>query len=287
MGSTPTQSNMGMMTQPQTGGSQGASLTPGSSVPAYSTNGQTSQVQYQGQPSGQPQGFGMNGYGNINAVPPAFRSYIQSVNLTQKDGNVQTLPFINSDRIPAALQGTAQSVAAQAGIPYLNNDSANAVLAAQQIIDVVNSAEALSIRNLKPGIGGRVQDSLTNWANNWLQFNPDLSNFGQLKDAASKATTALAGGVGSGFRMNMGIIDAATQNLPTANDNLETALTKAEALRGQILNAIAPIFPQAGGQAIFSSDGSSSSATPAASSSSGSSGSEVSWASLGDANASK
>jgi hypothetical protein len=147
-------------------------------------------------------------------------------------------------------------------------------LAAQQIIDVVNSAEALSIRNLKSGVGGKIADSALAWANQWLQFNPDLSNFNQLKDAASKATTALAGGVGSGFRMNMGIIEAATQNMPVAGDNLETAMTKAEALRGQIINALAPLYPQMRGGQVFSGNYTSSNPTG------GAAGSSVDWANL-------
>jgi hypothetical protein len=239
--------------QPGTGG-QGA-------VPAYSGNGQSTSVAYQGQPDGQPQGYGSNGYGNVNALAPALKQYVQNVSFQNADGTATQLPFIDAERVPTAMQATAMNQAAQAGIPYLQGTGANAVLAAQQIIDVVNSAEALSIRNLKSGVVGKIEDSALNWANNWLQFNPDLSNFGQLKDAASKATTALAGGVGSGFRMNMGIIDAATQNMPTASDNLETAMTKAEALRGQIINAIAPLYPQLRGGTIFSNSNTASNPT--------------------------
>jgi hypothetical protein len=267
-GSTAPGGNNGSQNQPQ-GGSMGA-------VPAYTADGQATQVQYQGQPQGQSQGYGSNGYGNINALTPSLRQYVQNVSFQNADGSVTQLGFIDGNRLPAALQATAQSQSAAAGIPYFpgGGSGANAVLAAQQIIDVVNSAEALSIRNLKSGVGGKNADSALAWANQWLQFNPDLSNFNQLKDAASKATTALAGGVGSGFRMNMGIIEAATQNMPVAGDNLETAMTKAEALRGQIINALAPLYPQMRGGQVFSGNYTSSNPTG------GAAGSSVDWANL-------
>jgi hypothetical protein len=268
-GSTAPGGNSGIQNQTQGGGSTGA-------VPAYTADGQATQVQYQGQPQGQSQGYGSNGYGNINALTPSLRQYVQNVSFQNADGSVTQLGFIDGNRLPAALQATAQSQSAAAGIPYFpgGGSGANAVLAAQQIIDVVNSAEALSIRNLKSGVGGKIADSALAWANQWLQFNPDLSNFNQLKDAASKATTALAGGVGSGFRMNMGIIEAATQNMPVAGDNLETAMTKAEALRGQIINALSPLYPQMRGGQVFSGNYTSSNPTG------GAAGSSVDWANL-------
>jgi len=206
--------------------------------------GGTNQTQPTGTPSyaagnGQPQGFGANGYGNVAALPQSVQPYVLHAAIGD-----QNLSFIDLSRVPDALKAQTQSSAVLAGIPtFTDSQSANSVYAAQQILGIVDAAKALSIRNLKPGTGGRIQNTLTNWANNFLQFNPDLSNFAQLKDAASKATTALAGGVGSGFRMNMGIIEAATQNLPTASDSLETAIMKSDALGGQIVNALQPLFP--------------------------------------------
>ncbi len=254
-------------------------LTPGqSTVASYGSNGQVSQVPYQGQAEGQAVGYGSNGYGNVSALPSTIQKYVQYSTVSDAQGNITNLPYVNADRLPDALKATAQANAAAAGVPFLSGTAINAVNAAQQIIDVVNQAEALAQRNLASGVTGRITNTLTNFANNWLQFNPDLTNFSQLKDAASKSTTALAGGVGSGFRMNQAVIDNAVNNMPTANDNLETAMTKAEALRGQIMNAIAPLYPQLGGQSIFSGNYTSSNPTGTASSPTGGSG----WSSLGD-----
>lgn len=242
-------------------GNQARQLIAGASGQGGGDVGGSSPGQSAGPSSG---AYGSQGYGNVSSIPSELQPYV----LSAKVGD-QGLNFIQSDRVPATLQPMAQAMAAKAGIPYLDSDGAKAVYAAQQILDVVDSANALAIRNLKPGVGGHITDSMTNWANNFLQFNPDLSNFAQLKDAASKATTALAGGQGSGFRMSMPVIENAINNMSTANDNLENALTKNAALANQIRNAIAPVFPQMGGGTIFSNQYSSSNPTGAGSSSSG------------------
>lgn len=197
------------------------------------------------------QGFGSNGYGNIARLPNSIKPYALNANVGD-----QNLSFIDSSRVPAALQPAAQQAAAQAGIPYLDNGGVQAVYAAQSILDVVDAAKALSIRNLKSGTGGRIENSLTNWANNYLQFNPDLSNFDQLRETAAKATTALAGGKSSGFKMSLPIIDTAVANLPRASDNLETALQKADSLASLIRNAINPLFPQVNNSGLLGQRGS-------------------------------
>ena len=185
--------------------------------------------------------YGSSGYGNLNVIPPTLQKYVISTPLS--DTQSSNLSFVQDEKVPTALKETMKNYADQAGIPYLDSDGTKAFYAAQQILNVVDAAKALSVRNLSDGVGGRITNSMAAWANNFLQFNPDISNFAQLKDAASKATTALAGGQGSGFRMNMGIIEAATANLPTANDNLSTALVKADALATQIINGLKPVFP--------------------------------------------
>jgi hypothetical protein len=183
--------------------------------------------------------YGSNGYGNINAIPSTIR---YSIKTGQVGG--QDLPYIDADMLPQNLLPGAKLAGGPAGVPVLDQNGKNALNAAQQILSIVDASKLLAMRNLGGGTWGRVSDSAKSWLNNFLQFNPDLSNFDQLRDAASKATTALAGGTGSGFRMNMGIIEAAIGNLPRASDNLETALTRADALGTQILNGLQPVFPQ-------------------------------------------
>lgn len=185
--------------------------------------------------------YGSTGYGNVSQLPQAYQRYI--VQTPVSDSQSQNLAFVQADKVPDAIKQDVKNKADAAGIPFLDSDGTKAFFAAQQILNVVDAAKALSIRNLSSGTSGRITNTLKAWANNFLQFNPDLSNFAQLKDAASKATSALAGGQGSGFRMNMGIIEAATANLPTANDSLENALTKADALGTQIINGMKPVFP--------------------------------------------
>lgn len=225
-----------------------------------SMGGQMSGTTSQG--GGVPGGtYGSQGYGDISKIPAGFQKYVVQTPLS--DSQSSPLAFVQEDKVPTALKDTMKSYAANAGIPYLDSQGTSAFYAAQQILNVVDAAKALSIRNLAKGTGGRISNTLKEWANNYLQFNPDLSNFAQLKDAASKATTALAGGQGSGFRMNMGIIEAATANLPTAHDSQETALTKADALATQIINGLKPVFPgitSGNYGALLNSSGGSSSA---------------------------
>lgn len=210
---------------------QGTAGPSSSSQNGIATQGQTT-------PGGT---YGSQGYGNVNLIPQGFQKYVVQTPLS--DSQTVPLAFVQEDKVPTALRDTMKSYAANAGIPYLDSQGTSAFYAAQQILNVVDAAKALSIRNLAKGPGGRVSNAVKAWANKYVQFNPDLSNFAQLNDAASKATTALAGGQGSGFRMNMGIIEAATANLPTANDSQETALTKADALATQIINGLKPVFP--------------------------------------------
>lgn len=185
--------------------------------------------------------YGAQGYGNINMIPQGLQKYVTSE--TASDSMKQPISFIPLDQVPDALKDTMKQYAKNSGIPALDANGVSAFRAAQQILNIVDATKALSIRNLGSGVSGRITNTMKNWANSFLQNNPDLSNFAQLSDAASKATTALAGGSGSGFRMNSGIIDNAVKNMPTANDNLETALSKADALATQILTGLKPVFP--------------------------------------------
>ena len=171
----------------------------------------------------------------VATMPPQLQPYVK--------GSPLGVSYIDISQVPAPLQAIVQANAAKSGIKSLDAGGINALNAAQQILQIVDAAKALSIRNLASGTSGRITNTLAAWANNYLQNNPDLSNFAQLRDAAAKATTALAGGTGSGFRMNMGIIEAAVSNLPNATDNLETALTKADSLGAQIINGLKPAFP--------------------------------------------
>jgi hypothetical protein len=215
----------------------GLPLPAGTAQPSYGTQ---SGVVSQGQ--GTPAGvYGSQGYGDIGKIPSGLQKYVVQAPLS--DQSSENLSFIQADKVPDALKQTMKSYAANAGIPFLDGDGTKAVYAAQQILNVVDAAKALSIRQLSKGTSGRVTNSMKAWANNFLQFNPDLSNFAQLADAASKATTALAGGQGSGFRMNMPIIEVAIGNLPKAGDSQEYALTKADALATQIINGLKPVFP--------------------------------------------
>ncbi len=89
-------------------------------------------------------------------------------------------------------------------------------------------------------------------------------------NTAINTIQALAGGTGSGLRLNAGEINTAIGNLPTINDNLETASKKIALVQG--------FMNKWKNEILTGSTGSAASGSGGGSSGSASGG----WASLGD-----
>lgn len=227
------------------------------SSPYYNPMGSPAAGSAQASPGPVSQGYG----GGIQALPQALQSYADTSTFDGKQ-----VAYFNADRIPDALKPAAQAAARQAGIPYLTNNDVQGVQAVQVISDALDQAEALSIKTLGRGLGGRIGNTLMNWANNILQIKPELSGFNVLRDTAAKSVTALAGGVGSGLRLNTAEIGVAVNNMPTANDNLETALAKINNIRTLLNNQISTKFPQFQGQGSLINGGQSQGAQSSGSS---------------------
>lgn len=151
--------------------------------------------------------------------------------------------YINSDLIPSNLQNMAQNVSAQTGIPILTADQvskAQNIDVTQQNLDQI---ESVIPQILGSGLAGRLKGLTENQIEQAAQTNPTIASFGVYRDTAINAIQSLAGGSGSGFRLNQAEINTATDNLPTISDNLETAQSKLQILNGFISKWTAELFP--------------------------------------------
>lgn len=167
--------------------------------------------------SGYDSGYGM-------ALPPALQKYV--VNTT--DGAT----YINDTLVPAAQKNVVQQQAAAAGIKYLSANDVGALQSIQYADTNMDKLAAVVDQTLKPGVTGRITNTISAKLNDLFQNNQQLVAFNQARDTAIKTIQGLAGGPGSGFRLNQSEIDTATGNLPSASDNLETAKTKISWVKG-------------------------------------------------------
>jgi hypothetical protein len=153
---------------------------------------------------------------------PQAPAQLQPALATLSDGT----PFINQDKIPSQFQALAQLYSSQTGIPILTGDEVTKArsidITTQNLQQIANTIPQI----LGSGLGGRIQGVIGNNLQALFQTNPTIASFQTYRDTAINAIQALAGGSGSGFRLNQAEIDTATSNLPTITDNLETAQNK-------------------------------------------------------------
>lgn len=158
----------------------------------------------------------------IQPIPPAVASYMQASGGT----------FINANKVPAGQQQIIQNQATAAGVPYLTGDEANKM----QNINVTQSnlqqLSQVTSQILGSGIYGRTIGAAWNEISAGLQLNPTVASFNAYRTLAVNSIQALAGGSGSGFRLNQAEINTAQANLPTITDNLQTAQAKLGILNG-------------------------------------------------------
>src|ERR1039457_2812097 len=76
-----------------------------------------------------------------------------------------------------------------------------------------------------------------------LQTDPRFAQFQLARDTAIKTVQALAGGAGSGLRLNMGEIDTAASNLPNITDNIGYASEKINGLKQLLTNQLNETLP--------------------------------------------
>ncbi len=158
--------------------------------------------------------------------------------------------YINQDQVkdlPAGTLSALTNMAAQVGIPYVQAADVNALKAITAVLQNLDSMEALADKNLYSGTSGHAIDTILGGVNRFLQtdWGNQLGLFDNYRDTAIKAVQALAGGAGSGLRINGAEIAANTQNLPQAGDSKENASLQIKQLRQLIYTQLGTSFPYA------------------------------------------
>lgn len=178
----------------------------------------------------------------------------------------QGVAYIDStklDQLPQSTQGAIQQYAAKAGIPWLDQQDVSNIKAIGNVYQAVQGMQVLIKENLNHGFLGGVWDSLKSGINSVTSQNafPDLAKFNAYRDVAIKAVQALAGGSGSGLRLNTGEIMASTQTLADSGDSIETANNKISVLMNLLDTDLAGTFPYTQGQQPGLNGGSNLTAT--------------------------
>lgn len=162
--------------------------------------------------------------GGTFGLPPSVQPYV----IQGADG----AQYINEDKVPTAQRDFVKQQAAMNGVPYLTGEDISKFRNIEVTSSNLDSLQSVVQKVNSPGLAGRTFGAGLNTLESIFQTNQDISSFGLWRDTAINTIQALAGGSGSGFRLNQAEIDTATSNLPTIRDNLETANNKINLLRG-------------------------------------------------------
>lgn len=175
----------------------------------------------------------------ISQLPAAYQNYV--------DAGPLGVAYVNDDRVPAAVKPGLQTLASRAGIPYVQPGDVNALKSIEAVLGNLDSMQALADANLGSGVTGHIIGSTLGKASEMLQtpWGIKLGLFDNYRDTAIKAVQALAGGAGSGLRINGAEIAANTQNLPTATDSQENSVAQIKQLRQLIYTQLGTTFPYA------------------------------------------
>lgn len=173
----------------------------------------------------------------VSQLPQWMQSYV--------DAGPKGVAYINDDRVPALQKAAIQNFAAKAGVPYLQAADASAIKSIGVVYQSMESMKNLANTVLSSGWTGKLEDSIlgpaakfvgTDWGNNLLRFDA-------YRDTAIKAVQALAGGAGSGLRINGAEIMANVNALPTSGDSAESANTKLAEITKIIDQQLGATFP--------------------------------------------
>lgn len=175
----------------------------------------------------------------VSALPAQVQNYVQA--------GPAGVAYIDGTRVPDALQGSVQTLAAQAGIPFLAAGDVSAmqsIVQAQQNLNLMESTAKQVLGSGLVGFGKDLGATLANDATGGNAF-PTFNQFNSYATEAINLIKGLAGGSGSGLRMTQSEIDTAQQNIPTSSDTLANAMKKVQVLQGLVYTRISSVFPDA------------------------------------------
>lgn len=173
----------------------------------------------------------------VAAIPAAMQSYV--------DAGPKGVAYINDDRVPANLKDTLKTMASRAGVPYLGSGDAQAIKSIGVVYQSLDGMKKLVNEQLNSGVLGGSWDILKTAVHNATFGNafPELSKFNAYRDTAIKAVQGLAGGSGSGLRINSAEIEANLTNLATSNDTIANATNKIQGITSQLDKQLSATFP--------------------------------------------
>lgn len=167
-------------------------------------------------------------------------------------GTIATAPsgqqYVDKTKITPGRETASIVAAKNAGIPVLDAGDVDAVRNIDYVKQNIKGMEGVVKDILSTGVGGRAQGLILNPIKNFLQTDTKISTFQGYRDTAIKIIQSLAGGTGSGLRLNQTEIDTATNNIPTINDNLETAQNKIGLLNSFLDAKMSTVFPNVSNQ---------------------------------------
>lgn len=231
--------NTGVATQAYNSWQQGvmaAAKNIASRISAVGTNAPTT-TQEPSSPVGAS--FSPEAAQKVQAIPQAYRSYVDSGPLG--------VAYVNDDRVPANVKQGLQAMASRAGIPYVSAQDVSALKSIQSVLENLGPMQKLADEALSSGVSGRAWDLTVGGLNRAAQseWGRKLGLFDNYRDVAIKSVQALAGGAGSGLRINGAEIAANTSNLPSSSDNVENATLDIQQLKQLIYTQLSTTFPYA------------------------------------------
>lgn len=266
------QGNIGQNLQAQQLQNQQTLGLAGLGVQAFSLPQQQALLQAQAQQAQAQAGFYQNLYGGLTGnqqggfqnqgINPQFQSYTNGQALSQLPSYFQAATsqdingtgYIVADRLPEAAKQFAGSIAGQLGVPILNSNQAQGVEKIDSSLGAINILQGLVNQTLGSGTGGRLADIAKSTLNDIFQNSPALTQLNRARTTAIQEIQGLAGDA-PGLRLNSGEINAAAANLPTASDNIETALAKIQISQQMLENQRKALYNVAGGRNIGSNSG--------------------------------
>lgn len=172
-----------------------------------------------GTPNGQ---VSNNTGGNNSQIPQQVQTYLKA-----SGGQ-----YVNADKVPTNQQDLVKQLSAENGVPYLETGQVQKIQSIDVTNDNLTQLNGVASRILGSGLTGKTIGATWNIISSVLQLNPEISSFNAFRDTAINTIQALAGGAGSGLKINQGEINTAVGNLPKITDNLETAQKKIELVQG-------------------------------------------------------
>lgn len=169
---------------------------------------------------------------SVQNLPYALQSAVKRLS----DGT----PYFDTNQITASQIPMAQAYATQTGIHYVNPDDASKLNNIN--VTTQNLSELKSFADSKLYNAPGLLNGILNTAGSVLGGST-ATQFNSMRQVAINSIQSLAGGAGSGLRINQGEIAQAVSNLPTIWDSKGQADTKLNVLNGLLNKWTSQIIP--------------------------------------------